>query len=253
MPLHGIDHVELYVGNARQSAHFYVHALGFKEVAYAGLHTGIRDRTSHVLEQGRIRLVLTGALTPGIRAIRLEADRMGTLLDALSQENLDNQREVVKNEKRWSYDNRPYGSWQEKLQAHLFPPEHPYHHSTIGSMEDLDAASIEDVSAFDGGTEALGVVGVHHLEYVAPNRVPLFSEKPFDVVAVHRRSAVAAPVIAQRCRSTNRSEPGGPPEPLQPSPPSEAGIRGRAPRALGHGPRRYFVRRAHSGRSGDGS
>jgi len=81
-------------------------------------------------------------------AVWLEADRMGTLLDALSQENLDNQREVVKNEKRWSYDNRPYGSWYEKLQAHLFPPDHPYHHTTIGSMEDLDAASIEDVSAF---------------------------------------------------------------------------------------------------------
>ena len=78
----------------------------------------------------------------------LEADRMATLLDALSQENLDNQREVVKNEKRWSYDNRPYGSWQEKLQAHLFPPEHPYHHPTIGSMEDLDAASVDDVKAF---------------------------------------------------------------------------------------------------------
>jgi zinc protease len=78
----------------------------------------------------------------------LEADRMATLLDALSQENLDNQREVVKNEKRWSYDNRPYGSWQEKLQAHLYPAEHPYHHSTIGSMEDLDAASLDDVKAF---------------------------------------------------------------------------------------------------------
>ena len=81
-------------------------------------------------------------------ALWLEADRMGTLLDALSQENLDNQREVVKNEKRWSYDNRPYGSWSEKLQAHLFPPEHPYHHPTIGSMEDLDAASLEDVREF---------------------------------------------------------------------------------------------------------
>ena len=81
-------------------------------------------------------------------ALWLEADRMGTLLDALSQENLDNQREVVKNEKRWSYDNRPYGSWNEKLQAHLFPTEHPYHHTTIGSMEDLDAASVEDVSQF---------------------------------------------------------------------------------------------------------
>jgi len=81
-------------------------------------------------------------------ALWLEADRMGTLLDALSQDNLDNQREVVKNEKRSSYDNRPYGSWSEKLQAHLFPPEHPYHHPTIGSMADLDAASIEDVSSF---------------------------------------------------------------------------------------------------------
>ena len=64
MPLHGIDHVELYVGNALQSAYFYVHALGFREAAYAGLETGLRDRTSHVLEQGRIRIVLTGALTP---------------------------------------------------------------------------------------------------------------------------------------------------------------------------------------------
>ena len=63
MPLHGIDHVELYVGNALQSAFFYVQALGFREVAYAGLETGVRDRTSHVLQQGRIRLVLTGALS----------------------------------------------------------------------------------------------------------------------------------------------------------------------------------------------
>ena len=65
MPLHGIDHVELYVGNALQSAFFYVHALGFREVAYAGLESGVRDRASHVLQQGRVRLVLTGALVPG--------------------------------------------------------------------------------------------------------------------------------------------------------------------------------------------
>src|SRR3954471_5496901 len=65
MPLHGIDHVELYVGNALQAAYYWVRALGFKEVAYAGLETGVRDRASHVLEQGRIRIVLTGALTPG--------------------------------------------------------------------------------------------------------------------------------------------------------------------------------------------
>jgi len=64
MPLHGIDHVELWVGNAAQAAYFYTRALGFREVAYAGLETGWRDATSHVLEQGRIRLVLTGALVP---------------------------------------------------------------------------------------------------------------------------------------------------------------------------------------------
>ena len=81
-------------------------------------------------------------------ALWLEADRMATLLDALNQENLDNQRDVVKNEKRSSYDNRPYGDWFHKLQEHLFPPDHPYHHPTIGSMEDLDAASLEDVAAF---------------------------------------------------------------------------------------------------------
>jgi predicted Zn-dependent peptidase len=81
-------------------------------------------------------------------ALWLEADRMATLLDALSQENLDNQRDVVKNEKRWSYDNRPYGSWVEKLLGLLYPADHPYHHPTIGSMADLDAATIEDVSRF---------------------------------------------------------------------------------------------------------
>ena len=81
-------------------------------------------------------------------ALWLEADRMGTLLEALNQENLDNQRDVVKNEKRWSYDNRPYGSWNEKLLGHLFPAGHPYHHPTIGSMEDLDAASVDDVKLF---------------------------------------------------------------------------------------------------------
>jgi predicted Zn-dependent peptidase len=81
-------------------------------------------------------------------AIWLEADRMATLLDALSQENLDNQREVVKNERRLRYDNQPYGLAWEKLQAAIFPPGHGYHHSPIGSMEDLDAASLDDVRAF---------------------------------------------------------------------------------------------------------
>lgn len=63
MPVHGIDHLEFYVGNAAQAAYYYTHAYGFTETAYRGLETGTRDRVSHVLQQGRIRLVLSGTLT----------------------------------------------------------------------------------------------------------------------------------------------------------------------------------------------
>jgi 4-hydroxyphenylpyruvate dioxygenase len=62
MPLDGWDHVELYVGNAKQAAYFYAHAFGFAPVAYAGPETGVRDRASYVLAQGDVRLVLTSAL-----------------------------------------------------------------------------------------------------------------------------------------------------------------------------------------------
>ncbi|MFM8935086.1 MAG: M16 family metallopeptidase [Candidatus Limnocylindrus sp.] len=78
----------------------------------------------------------------------MEADRLGTLLDALDQSNLDNQRDVVKNEKRSSYDNQPYGTAYLELFALAYPKGHPYHHPTIGSMEDLDAASLDDVRSF---------------------------------------------------------------------------------------------------------
>ena len=78
----------------------------------------------------------------------LESDRMGWLLPAMTQEKLDNQRDVVKNERRWRVNNQPYGDWDERIQALVYPPDHPYHHSVIGSMEDLDAASLEDVEQF---------------------------------------------------------------------------------------------------------
>jgi predicted Zn-dependent peptidase len=66
----------------------------------------------------------------------------------MTQEKLDNQRDVVKNERRWRVDNQPYGDWDERLQTMVYPEDHPYHHSVIGSMEDLDAASLEDVETF---------------------------------------------------------------------------------------------------------
>jgi zinc protease len=81
-------------------------------------------------------------------ALWLEADRHGHLLDAVNQENLDNQRDVVKEEKRQRYDNVPYGTALIDVYATVFPQGHPYHHPTIGSMEDLDAASVDDVHEF---------------------------------------------------------------------------------------------------------
>jgi zinc protease len=81
-------------------------------------------------------------------ALWLEADRMGELLPAMTQEKLDTQRDVVKNERRWAVDNQPYGTMLEKMQELVFPSSHPFQHSLIGSMEDLTAASLDDVAQF---------------------------------------------------------------------------------------------------------
>ena len=74
LPLKGIDHVEFWVGNAKQAAHYYRALWGFTPVAYAGLETGVRDRASHVVEQGRIRFVLTAPLHGGSELSRHVAD-----------------------------------------------------------------------------------------------------------------------------------------------------------------------------------
>lgn len=81
-------------------------------------------------------------------ALWLEADRMGFLLDALDQKRFDVQRDVVKNERRQSYENRPYGMAPMLLQPAVFPSPHPYSWMTIGVPEDLDAASVDDVKSF---------------------------------------------------------------------------------------------------------
>ena len=103
-------------------------------------------------------------------ALWIEADRMGTLLETLTPEKLDNQREVVKNERRARVDNQPYGSWLGKLQEHLFPAGHPYHHDIIGSMEDLSAATTDDVSSF-------------FRTYYAPNNAVLVIAGDFELEA----------------------------------------------------------------------
>jgi len=81
-------------------------------------------------------------------ALWMESDRMGFLLPAMTQTKLDNQRDVVKNERRQSYENRPYGLAYEVILAAMLPPDHPYSWPTIGSMADITAASREDVADF---------------------------------------------------------------------------------------------------------
>jgi zinc protease len=93
------------------------------------------DRTNY------FETVPTGALD---RALFLESDRMGHLLGGITQEKLDNQRSVVQNEKRQG-DNQPYGIVEYEQLENLYPSGHPYHHSTIGSMADLNSASLADV------------------------------------------------------------------------------------------------------------
>src|SRR3954465_11101815 len=81
-------------------------------------------------------------------ALFLESDRMGYLLDSMTPKTVDAQRDVVKNERRQSYENRPYGMAEILLGEMLYPEGHPYHWPVIGYMEDLSAASYDDVVAF---------------------------------------------------------------------------------------------------------
>ena len=127
-------------------------------------------------------------------ALWLEADRMATLLEALNQENLDNQRDVVKNEKRQSYDNRPYGSFYEKMMAAVFPPEHPYHHTPIGSMADLDAASLEDVKTFFSTYYAPNNAVLSIVGDVTPRRALAAARRYFGVIPANKALPRLKPV-----------------------------------------------------------
>jgi predicted Zn-dependent peptidase len=97
------------------------------------------DRTNYFETVPRNRLEL---------ALWLESDRMGFLLDHVDQQTFAGQRDVVKNERRQNYENAPYGMVVQYVDEALFPPSHPYHHLAIGSPEDLDAATLDDVKQF---------------------------------------------------------------------------------------------------------
>src|SRR6187401_3735035 len=97
------------------------------------------DRTNYVIDVPSNAIEL---------ALFLESDRMAYLLDTMTPERVDGQRDVVKNERRQSYENQPYGMASIELNKTLWPDDHPYSWPTIGYMEDLTAASYDDVVQF---------------------------------------------------------------------------------------------------------
>ena len=133
---HLFEHM-MFQGSAHvaKGEHFaQVQAAGGRANAYTGLDATVYNDTlpSHELEL----------------ALWLEADRMATLADALTAATLANQVSVVQNERRKRVDNAPYGTWEERTYPLAFGPEHPYHHSAWGSMDELAAATLSEVRDF---------------------------------------------------------------------------------------------------------
>jgi zinc protease len=178
VPIVGVN-VWYHVGSANEKAgrtgfaHLFEHLMfeGSKHVkegefdtlleAAGGNNNGstTNDRTNYVIDVPRNALEL---------ALFLESDRMGYLLDTMSPERVNGQRDVVKNERRQSYENRPYGLAEIELDKMLWPANHPYSWPTIGYMEDLTAASYDDVVEF-------------FKKYYAPNNASLVIAGDIDL------------------------------------------------------------------------
>ncbi len=118
-------------------------------------------------------------------ALWLEADRMGSLLAALDEESMENQRDVVKNERRQSYDNVPYGTAFERMTALVYPEGHPYHHVPIGSMADLDAATLDDARAFFRAYYAPNNAVLAIVGDIDPGQALAWTEKYFGSIPSH--------------------------------------------------------------------
>ncbi len=129
---HLFEHLMFQGTESREGEYF----TPFTDAGATGMNgTTSQDRTNYYAT------VPSGALD---MALWMESDRMSNLLGAVTQEALDEQRDVVKNEKRQG-ETRPYAKMSDKIREGLYPVGHPYRHSVIGSMDDLDAASLEDV------------------------------------------------------------------------------------------------------------
>ena len=132
---HLFEHL-MFEGSAHQPRGYFE---PLQEVGAALNGSTSADRTNYweVVPRGALRL-----------ALWMEADRMGWLLPAVTETRFNTQRDVVLNERRQNYENRPYGLAQFIIAAALVPPDHPYHWPTIGDPADIERASLDDVRAF---------------------------------------------------------------------------------------------------------
>lgn len=148
-----------FVGSANESkgrtgfAHLFEHLLfeGSGHVKEGEFDTLLEERggsNNGSTSLDRTNYYILGPSNSLELSLFLESDRMGFLLDSMTPEVVDGQREVVKNERRQSYENRPYGMADLRLNELLYPENHPYHWPTIGYMPDLDAAGYDDVVGF---------------------------------------------------------------------------------------------------------
>jgi predicted Zn-dependent peptidase len=159
-------------------------------------------------------------------ALWLEADRMGSLLAALDEKSMENQRDVVKNERRQRYDNVPYGTAFERITALIYPEGHPYHHTPIGSMADLDAATLADARAFFRTNYAPNNAVLAIVGDINPARALAWVEKYFgsipsydkvappdgslpDIIGSQRRMEIREEVPARALMAAYRLPPDG--------------------------------------------
>lgn len=157
-PLVHVD-VTYHVGSAREEmlrsgfAHFFEHMMfqGSEHVAdeqHIGIVTesgGTMNGTTSFDRTNYFETVPSNQLET---MLWLESDRMGYFLDAVTEEKFEVQRDTVKNERGQNYENSPYGLWSEKVFTAMFPPDHPYAWMPIGFIEDLDAATLDDLKSF---------------------------------------------------------------------------------------------------------
>jgi zinc protease len=162
---HLFEHM-MFEGSKDANAKYF----SFIEKAGANLFEGGVNGTTNEDRTNYFESVPSGSLE---YIIWLESDRLATLTDVLTKEKLDNERDIVKNERRQGLENEPYGRWYLLMQENLFPYGHPYAHTVIGSMEDLTAASVDDVKEF-------------FKTYYTPNNLSLAITGDFDVAEAKR-------------------------------------------------------------------